>query len=135
MSDFNIQDDHFDRPNNYRRICPYCGKEFIKRKNRIYCDDGCKQDFNNEKAARKRERIAQEIKSYSNNTEFLYKHCIEPEVQIDLSYAKNCGFNFLGPYRIVKDKLDSSKWYKIGNFAYRTVPEKNLMIIRIVSNE
>jgi predicted nucleic acid-binding Zn ribbon protein len=135
MSGFNLQDDHFDRPNNYRHICPYCGKEFFKRKNRIYCDDECKKGFNNEKAARKKERISVELRSYSNNAEFLHKHCIKPEVQIELSCAKDCGFNFTGPYKKVKDKQDANTWYQIGSFAYRIITEKNLMIIRKVLNE
>jgi hypothetical protein len=135
MSGFNFEETHFDRPNQYRRLCPYCGKEFFDRKNRIYCCEQCKQDFNNQKAAKKRQRISLEIRAYSNNTEFLHDHCNEDEVQIDFSYAKERGFNFNGPYKNVKDFQDGSDWYKVGKFAYRTIPEKNKMIIKKVTDK
>ncbi len=132
MENYNASNSYVDRPNAYRHICPYCGNVFYGRKNRIYCPINCKKDFNNNKAARKRERISEDIKTYSKNEEFLHEHCknVDSTIKLDLSFARMSGFVFFDMYKLGKDEYDGKEWYKIGNYEYRVDEILRLMLIR-----
>lgn len=117
-------------PNGYKHTCPNCGNVFYGRRNRLYCSAECKIFLNNKKAAERRDRISDQLNTYSNNEDLLHRNYRMENTEINLSFMKVIGFDFRGPCKTIKDKYNGEVWYQVGHYAYNTSRKKDKMIIQ-----
>ncbi|WP_431136946.1 hypothetical protein [Psychroserpens mesophilus] len=79
-----------------KRICPYCGVEFIpKRSNQIFTNSTCRTTYNNNRNNTKRKDLAKLFKPIVEQYEVLLKLLSgRKEVQVHKEHLRGAGFNF-----------------------------------------
>jgi hypothetical protein len=121
------------RPNSTPHICPVCKIDFFGRKNSIYCSPECKISLNNENAANRKERVAEQILMLQKNAEILahfYDEKLAP-VEVDKDELLKKGFYEKGPYirLILKDQ---GELYQIGNYVIESkLGTKTITIMKL----
>ena len=116
----------------FLKTCPVCADDFIGRKNKRYCTTACKNryhnDVNTEQRAHERHISGILIKNERVLRELMRNHTTNAPKQVTIETMKLKGFNLEGPYTKVYSE-NRMKWFKVGEFAYRLLPDKKVFMI------
>ncbi|MAB49341.1 MAG: hypothetical protein CMC05_11990 [Flavobacteriaceae bacterium] len=79
-----------------KRICPYCGVEFVpKRSNQIFNNSVCRIAYNNKRNNAKRKELAKLFKPIEKQYEILLSLLnANKEVDVHREFLRGAGFNF-----------------------------------------
>jgi hypothetical protein len=117
----------------FLKSCPVCTDEFIGRKNKRFCSTACKNrhhnDANAEQRARERDISGILVKNERILRELMKNHITEDAKQVTIETMELIGFNQKGPYTTIQPK-DGTRWFKVGLFAYRYLPDKKSYLIQ-----
>lgn len=110
----------------YQHRCDSCGREFAGRKNQQYCDPKCKARFNNELAAKRRQREKLLVGDQLRNIDILAKLIPTDEyevLEVSMEKLKAMGFNPESANQRVT--IAGELWYKVGPYGYRPIEASN----------
>lgn len=105
---------------DYMKTCKQCGKEFTGRKNKEYCGEKCKADFNNEKASLLRKQLVDSLvmqKNFILLSEFKAHYGNEPFL---VNKIIKRGFDSSAPTRKIKTPINGSEIFLVHTLGYRT---------------
>lgn len=119
----------------FLKTCPVCEDEFIGRKNKIFCTMACKNRYHNdanaEQRAHERGISGILIKNERVLGKLMRDHHTGGAKQVTIETMNLLGFNQKGPYTTVYSE-DGLRWFQVGIYAYRYVPEKKICLIETV---
>lgn len=117
--------------NKEKRICPYCGGEFIqKRSNQIFDIDKCRTDYNNKKNNDKRKLLASINKPLLKNFDVCnWIVGDEPFKIVHKEFLRGAGLNFSVFTHLFKDEKINKYCYSIYHFYYFKVDENHYKIV------
>ena len=118
--------------NAYYKNCPTRKQDFFCSYRKTYCDNKCKEKFNNDKAKINRDKEKIITSPIMKNIKILeFFHSLNNDgQQIPIIKLKENGFDSSIFLKSIKDK-NGNEWFAIHNYAYRILDSTHLTITKI----
>ena len=106
-------------PYSHPHFCLECQKEFVGRRNRIYCSTACKISANNLKAAERRSGVSEQARMLERNSQILKEIYQEKRGPVNVSSEQilRLGFFENGPNIRLLD-ANQIEWCQIGFYVF-----------------
>jgi hypothetical protein len=120
MSTYEVESSTGSRhPYSHPHVCLECHKEFVGRRNRIYCSKACKVTANNLKAAERRYGVSEQVRTLEKNSQILKEIYQEKGGPVNVSSDQllKLGFFENGPNIRLLD-ANQIEWCQIGFYIF-----------------
>jgi|WetSurMetagenome_2_1015567.scaffolds.fasta_scaffold987881_2 hypothetical protein len=110
----------------HKHKCKGCDREFDGRRNKLFHDEECKANFNNQKASDIREELVDLMvmkKNFLLLKEFRSLYYDKPFL---MKKIMNKGFDSTGPTRRIKTPLNGYEIFLIHSLGYRIYRNENI---------
>lgn len=121
----------------YEKTCPICQRDFVGRKNRVYCSTRCKTKCNNEIQLERRYADRQVTEPLLRNIEILKKELSERNegmVTLPIERLRHSGFDSEAPRTNIFNRSTGERWQRFGDYAICPDEEKQLVTITRINN-
>jgi len=104
--------------------CWNCGKSFQGRRDQKYCTPKCKNEFNNGLKSRERKYINRDFESMEKNIKIINQLLDKGPASgsIFKSDLAKWGFDFSGPFRIIRNDISLVRSYILGKYKLADLP-------------
>lgn len=117
----------------FLHVCPVCGDDHYGRKNKLYCSVECKNRFNNDLAAERREQHTAVSSALIRNIEIIAEamlYQVSAIAIVPYNVLVKKGFNPEAP--AIRVKENDNIWLRYGDFCIQPMEELNqVKIIKI----
>lgn len=100
------------------RTCPQCGASFQGRSDKIFCSDGCRSDFHNERRRAQEKELRAVNRILASNWRLLMKQLRIGQTEVPTEELAARDFNF-GIYTASRRRFPGKRLFWCYNCAYR----------------
>ena len=101
----------------FKRICKECGRAFHGRSDKLFCDDGCRNQFHNKLNSDANNYVRNVNNILRRNRRILEHHYRRGETQIEREELQASGFDF-GYHTKVENRVEDQKVFYCYDYAY-----------------